>query len=405
MAPTLTGCHSCPFRIERKKLFSLRSKSCWMAKAYSATTTALVHWPAWPLDLVWSSTRTQYLRMFPVNRLSDTCDSALQLQLDLKNWLLALDQNHSWRRQPLKYCGVAMQAQYITLQTMLIFTASTVVVAESWLQHSFSLIIMQARDASIPTVLPRMRWVTVTRFMEALLPESAYNVLFNSLPTFRREGEDLPFGQTFENYRLWFNHIIKVDNSKVIKAEFLWKYITRGAMIVCKNNQYGVDIILPVCLMQGHLSRTSISAIYIQVKNTEGFTLKVNNTLFHAMNPFQLGLFSNDPRPIIRLVFALGSPDVGVQFPSREHVPHHPDRFTSFDVWCAGLSTDTFRQIGNDINSYRVLLDRSLQPHDIFNLKEANYEYLGDDTKAARGNLRRSMAPLVMFEGHDRIHQ
>jgi hypothetical protein len=35
-----------------------------------------------------------------------------------------------------------------------------------------------------------------------------------------------------------------VEESKVIKAEFLWKYITRGAMVVFKDKQHGVNIIL-----------------------------------------------------------------------------------------------------------------------------------------------------------------
>lgn len=50
----------------------------------------------------------------------------------------------------------------------------------------------------------------------------------------------------FDNCRLWFNHIIKVEDSNVIRPEFLWKYITRGAMIVCTDNQQGIGIILPV---------------------------------------------------------------------------------------------------------------------------------------------------------------
>jgi hypothetical protein len=290
-----------------------------------------------------------------------------------------------------------------------------------------ALIIMQARDASLPEESgpSPQRWVKVTDFMEALLPPPAYNELSKSHPTICRNNEDKPFDATFENYCLWFNHVIRVEDSNVIKAEFLWKYITRGAMVVCKYSQYAVDIILPVCQMHGNLSRHTVTAIYIQVKNAKGDTLKTRDALFDAMDPFVLGLHSDsdNPLPIIRLVFALGSSQAGISFPSLrrtmttdddvsmtsdDDVPTTPDgdsEFTSFDIWCAGLSTDTFRQIGDDLESYRTLLDRLLRPNDVFDLKVTKHESLSNDTKEERKRLRRGMAPLVMFNGHDRIHQ
>jgi hypothetical protein len=153
------------------------------------------------------------------------------------------------------------------------------------------------------------------------------------------------------------------------------------------------------------LTWTGVTAIYIQVKNAEGYNLDVDNTLFAGMDPYKLGLFSNSPWPIIRMVFALGSSQAGVCIPSCNQEPHHLHNFTSFDIWCAGLSKDMFQQIGKDIDSYWTLLGRSLQPNDVFELKETKYKYLGDKTKVERGRLRKSMAPLVMFDGHDGIHQ
>jgi hypothetical protein len=272
-----------------------------------------------------------------------------------------------------------------------------------------ALIIMQARDASLPQTSYPRRWVSVAEFMRALLPQSAYDILRTSKPTFWRKGQNIRFDKTFKDYCLWFNHVIKVEDSNVIRAEFLWKYVTRGAMIICKDNQYGVDIVLPVCQKRGNLSCHTVTAIYIQVKTAEAYKLKVNNTLFDAMDPRVLGLHSIDPPPIIRIVFALGSSQAGVRFPTlRKRSPRRAsngDKFTAFDVWCAGLSTETFRQIGNDLDSYQDLLDRSLRPHDVFELKETNYQHLSDGTKIERGSLRRSMAPLVMSRGHDAIHQ
>jgi hypothetical protein len=58
------------------------------------------------------------------------------------------------------------------------------------------------------------------------------------------------------------------------------------------------------------------------------------------MDPIKLGLFPDEmvSKSAIRIVFALAAVDGGVDFPNarqREH--HHYDKFTAFDVWCAGL--------------------------------------------------------------------
>ncbi|KAI0245807.1 hypothetical protein BJV78DRAFT_1260011 [Lactifluus subvellereus] len=269
-------------------------------------------------------------------------------------------------------------------------------------------IIMQARDASLPKSAIGRRWVSVSDFMQALLPSSAYEILQNYLPTCWREGEDKPFGETFADYAMWFNHVIRIEDGKMINAENLWKFITRGAMIMCANNQYGVDIVLPACVTTGNLSHTTVTAILIQVKNAERFECSIDKTLFDAMNPFRVGLFSDGqlPRPVIRVVFALASGEAGVLFPTiRQRNHHYADPFTAFDVWCAGLSPDTFRCIGDDLVPYQVLLERSLQPHDAFDLRETNDPRLDDETRAARGHRRRMMAALTMYQiGHNSIH-
>jgi hypothetical protein len=122
------------------------------------------------------------------------------------------------------------------------------------------------------------------------------------------------------------------------------------------------------------------------------------------MDPCRLGLLSDHPRPIIRMVFVLGSPEAGVRFPSRRSCEtDYSDDFTSFDIWCAGLSTETFQQIGDDLDSYRKLLDRSQRSHDAFDVSEC-YSPLSESMKMVVGRTRRSMAPLVKCLGHDEIH-
>jgi hypothetical protein len=266
-------------------------------------------------------------------------------------------------------------------------------------------IVMQARDASLPGHLPQRRWVSVMEFMEGLLPSQASQMFLNSLPTrWRKDEETIQFRDAFDNCRMWFNHVIKVEDSEVIKPEFLWKYVTRGAMVVCKDNQGGVDIIMPAVFLDGNISRQTVTAIMVQVKNAKDYGLDVKNELFDAIDPCGLGLLSDHPRPIIRMVFALGSPKAGVRFPSRRSREiDYSDDFTSFDIWCAGLSTETFQQIGDDLDAYRKLLDRSQRSHDAFDVSES-YNPLSEDTKKVVGRTRRSMAPLVKCLGHDGIH-
>ncbi|KAH9980495.1 hypothetical protein BJV74DRAFT_856534 [Russula compacta] len=91
------------------------------------------------------------------------------------------------------------------------------------------------------------------------------------------------------------------------------------------------------------------------------------------MSPFDVGLFfaEQQPRPVLRVVFALASPQSSVIVRPNREVVHYADQFTAFDIWCAELTQSTFKCIGEkDVESYKVLLERSLRPHDAFELKD-----------------------------------
>ena len=256
-----------------------------------------------------------------------------------------------------------------------------------------ALLIMQARDASSMN----RRWVYVTEFMKALLPASVYEMLKKSLPSHSRSDENNPFEETFKGYGMWFNHVIRTRNYDMINIQSLWKFITRGAMVMCANNQRGVDIVLPVCKTNRKLSSHNVTAILIQVKNDKAFRHVIKKTLFDAMDPFDVGLFSDGdtPLPVIRMVFALAAEQPGVSFPDIPERGNHTERFTAYDVWCAGLSPETFKDIGDDLSSYQALLHRSLQSHDVYDLKETKDQYMDEATRSARGSLRRRMEPLA----------
>ena len=264
-----------------------------------------------------------------------------------------------------------------------------------------ALLIMRAFDAARATSSDR-RWVPVDVFMRELLPDDKTDFL-NSFPTSYRRGEDKKLTDTFKKHGIWFNHVIKVEKTDIISTEHLWKFITRGAMVLCVNHQEGVDIVIPICHTERPLSRNSVTAILVQVKNAEKYHFDIVDSLFHAMDPIKLGLFPSevDPKPVIRIVFALASLKVGVKIPEPRNREHYRcEKFTAFDVWCAGLGRETYKHIDDDLSCYQRLLERSLRPHDAFQLAE----WEGDeDTKRERGSLRRRMAPLTTTE-HDSHH-
>ena len=293
-----------------------------------------------------------------------------------------------------------------------------------------TMIVMQARDDA--SAAQRSRWITVSGFMEALLPHDRFEEVLNSVPTLCDEDNDKPFGETFKDYAMWFNHVVRIKDPAMIKSEHLWTFITRGAMVVCTDNQDGVDIVLPLCPKTGNISRDTVSAILIQVKNAKRYRRNIDNVLFNKMDPIELGIFEkNSPRrPIIRMVFALAAPDEddvdeddvsvlpkekrkkeqakAVSSPGvRTRYSRRGDKnlTTTFDIWCAGLSEKTFKGNANHVTPYKVLLNRLLQVDKVFTLREIKDDFLDEHTRRSRGSLRRRMAALTFSEDdHLRPH-
>ncbi|KAH9959797.1 hypothetical protein BC827DRAFT_1211624 [Russula dissimulans] len=205
-------------------------------------------------------------------------------------------------------------------------------------------------------------------------------------------------------------------------------------MILCATNQEGIDIVLPVHDTTQKLGPGSVTAIVIQVKNARRFEKTLSPPLFDVMDSVIFSTLKVDsapdsdseskpkateppkpvgpqkkkrkvdperekvnPKPAIRLVFALASPKPAVEFRERPEHQHHFDRFATFDIWLAGLSCEMFRQIEEaDLQSYKTLLERSLMPHDAFELEDE--PNIGNEARSARGPCRRRIAPLTLLE-------
>ncbi|KAF8689160.1 hypothetical protein AX14_003377 [Amanita brunnescens Koide BX004] len=133
--------------------------------------------------------------------------------------------------------------------------------------------------------------------------------------------------------------------------------IARGAAVLCANNQAGIDIVVPFTYSDAKLGRKNVSAILVQVKNDRKFSTTPIRWLFEGMNPFFVGLFdrSDEPLPVIRMVFALSSAKTGVTILEPERTRYRRKAkqkkakksppYTSYDIWCAEAFAQTFTVI------------------------------------------------------------
>ena len=260
-----------------------------------------------------------------------------------------------------------------------------------------ALLVMQARDALVKD--SNQRWVYVCEFLETLLGASVLTA--TTKPSMAYSGEaERSLTDTFKDARMWFNHVIKIRKSHLINVQHLWKFITRGAMVLCANNQPGVDIILPVCYSGNVLSRRTVTAILIQVKNDTTFGRDIHGYLFDAMDPFKVNLFSkkDKPLPIIRMVFALASKGA-VKYvlpPRTTRQSKHPGKYTSYDIRCAKISRKTFPIIrGDEITPYQQLLNRTRFPGQEYAVGKIHEVEYPSDVEEGKIGLLRSFDALV----------
>jgi hypothetical protein len=223
-----------------------------------------------------------------------------------------------------------------------------------------ALLVMQARDAL--TSISDSRLVSVGGFMKSLLGTSAR--IKSALPSFVCDGEGKKsLAKTFKHSHIWFNHILKVHNTDLINVQYLWRFITRGAMILCANSQRGVDLVIPIYYSGNKLSHQTVTAILIQVKNDMRFGENAHGHLFDGMDPFFIKLFDKAPLPIICMVFALASKVPTVKYvPGPSHLHKDEHSFTSYDIWCARIFPETFPFIKSDGPAYRKMLHHTCFP-------------------------------------------
>ncbi|KAI9066890.1 hypothetical protein FKP32DRAFT_324631 [Trametes sanguinea] len=244
----------------------------------------------------------------------------------------------------------------------------------------------------------RRRIVTVDHFLEALLGEERYKTCAASVPCAYHAPEyaTTPLGAAFRDGFVYFNHFIKAQSYELVNQQYLVLAISRGAAIICADGHLGIDIVVPV-LLGTKLKKEQVTAILVRAKNGPQYGARVQSPLLESMNPYTSGLFDRavkEPPPVLRMVFALASPEAAVAVPAAP-APQSPRRdktaaFTAYDIWCAGASHEAFDVIQEDEDGAFASLLNAMRT----GARDAAAQtYLGEPASVRR--TMRQMRPLV----------
>jgi hypothetical protein len=215
------------------------------------------------------------------------------------------------------------------------------------------------------------RSVPLKDFLGKFLGEAVHKEFWTSEPSYvhPNDPDARSLQDRYPNARVWFNHFIEVQDSDVISTEYLWRYLLRGAALVCRKSQEGIDILIPFLLdAEEPIGPSNISVVLVQVKNDVKFSENVDDELFMKMDPYNLGIFSpsEPPRAVVRIVCALAASTAGckmvkrgvarlareAKFEAMEAISGQLEvekpSCASFDFWCHGATQSTFRSMGKD---------------------------------------------------------
>ncbi len=167
--------------------------------------------------------------------------------------------------------------------------------------------------------------------------------------------EDNPLTKVFakfKDYRVHFNHFIKVlDGDVLSNAQCLAGLLSRGAAILCADNQESIDIVIEVLMPESprnpeypvHSYR--IVVIVIQVKSGKKYGITPHWSLCDGM--------PNGSRNIEGLRPSFGSFSPSPSHRRRREYSSRRQRGRrrssvkppAYNIWCAGLSPDVLPQI------------------------------------------------------------
>ena len=178
--------------------------------------------------------------------------------------------------------------------------------------------------------------------------------LFQRLPSLQTLHQDFP------DSKMHFNHYVKVHEYAAIDAESLLLLASRGAGILCANGQYAIDGINPFLFHGTTLAFENLGLLLWQSKNDAAFTATPQPSVFEAMDVYKLKILKEGDAavPLIKIVFALAA-----RTPCLTVVRHPPSvdyNAVVYEIWCAGISPDTFNAVEpSQANTWAALLQAS----------------------------------------------
>jgi hypothetical protein len=149
----------------------------------------------------------------------------------------------------------------------------------------------------------------------------------------------------FADSYMHFNHYIKVHEYAGIDAESLLLLSSRGAAVLCANNQHAIDGINPFLFRGTTLQYDNLGLILWQAKNNAAYTAEPRSSLFTDMDPYDLEILKegDQPIPLIKIVFALAAREPSVKVERRE--PSEGYNAVVYEIWCAGISPDNLHTV------------------------------------------------------------
>jgi hypothetical protein len=221
------------------------------------------------------------------------------------------------------------------------------------------------------------RYFSVKDLFANLFTTKVFEGMMQDPPSLRHPGSTAKtFGEDFAKAKMHFNHVIKIQEQKILARRYLLLFMARGAAALGANTQPGIDAVYPYLYDSIDLEVKHVGFVIVQVKN-DSKPYRSQADWFKNMDPFKCGLLGDSdkdegvfPIPIIRIVFTLavekptlthrtyGSPSDGATQSSlgKEGQP----LFTSYDYVCSGIGP-TVLQLMKESESevWKALVNRS----------------------------------------------
>jgi hypothetical protein len=145
--------------------------------------------------------------------------------------------------------------------------------------------------------------------------------------------------------------------------------VSRGAGILCANNQYAIDGINPFLYDGGKLGLNNLGLILWQGKSDSAFTATPRQALFDIMDVYKLGILGENekPVPLIKIVFALAARSPSLTVVRCPPATEYNAVVFVYEIWCPGLSPDILSAIEHSqVAIWTALLQASYGPKSIY---------------------------------------